>query len=360
MIIERTCYRPKPGKHAEVLATRRRASAVRLAEGLVAGTIYDGEIDGADWIFWEARFATVAEHDADLAARDASEAFAAVRAEMRTLIDHFDRVIMRPVDGPTRSVLTDTDIAGLPIAPVEQTFISNGLELHGFLYLPPGPGPFPLMITNHGSSIAQGTSDLCRPGVAALLMSWGIASFLPHRRGYGNSPGTPWREEIDAEFGTPLYDERLAARLDGESDDVIAALDHVSELPEIDADHIGVMGSSFGGTVTLFSAAKTPRFRCAVEFAGAAMNWEKTPGLRAAMHAAAANLTQPIFFLQAANDYSVRPTIELAEGLAGSSITVASKVYPPLGLSRDEGHFLYRDGPLVWGPDVRRFLEDHL
>lgn len=360
MIIERTCYLPKPGKHGEVLATRRRASAVRLAEGLVAGTIFDGDIDGVPWIFWEARFATVAEHDADLDARARSEAFAAVRAEMRTLIDHFDRVILRPVEGPTRSVLADTDITGLPIVPTEQTFMSDGRELHGFVYLPPGPGPFPLMITNHGSSISQGTSDLCRPGVAALLMSWGIASFLPHRRGYGNSPGTPWREEIDAEFGTPLYDERLAARLEGESDDVIAALDHVSGLEDIDADHIGVMGSSFGGTVTLLAAARTPRFRCAVEFAGAAMNWEKTPGLRATMHAAAARLTQPIFFLQAANDYSVRPTIELAEGLKDAAIPVQSKVYPPLGISKDEGHFLYRDGTLVWGPDVRRFLEEHL
>lgn len=360
MIVERTCYLPKPGKVAEVLATRRRASAVRVAEGLPAGTIFEGDIDGTPWIFWEAQFASVAEHDADLAMRDRSEAFAAVRAEMRTLIAHFDRVVMRPVSGPEGSVLVDTDIEGVPIQPVEHTFRSGGLDLSGFLFLPPGEGPFPLMITNHGSSIHQGTTDLCRPGVAALLMSWGVASFLPHRRGYGNSPGTPWREEIAAEFGTALYDERLAARLDGESDDVIAALDHVSDLPEVDADHIGVMGSSFGGTVTLFAAAKSPRFRCAVEFAGAAMNWEKTPALRSSMHAAAERLTAPIFFLQAANDYSVRPTIELAEGLAGAAVRVESKVYPPLGLSRDEGHFLYRDGIVVWSADVKRFLGEHL
>ena len=41
------------------------------------------------------------------------------------------------------------------------------------------------------------------------------------------------------------------------------------------------MGSSFGGINTLFAAAKTDRFRCAVEFAGAAMNWDRTPALRA-------------------------------------------------------------------------------
>ena len=360
MIVERTCYLPKSGKFSEVLATRRRASAVRLAEGLSAGTVFEGEIDGEPWVFWEGRFASDAEHAADLAARDASADFAEVRAKMTTLIDQFDRVIMRPVAGPDRAVVRETDVSGLPIVPVEQTFRSGTLSLRGFLYRPPGEGPFPLMITNHGPGIQQGTTDVCRPGVAALLMSWGIASFLPHRRGYGNSPGVPWREEIDAEFGTELYDERLTARLDGESDDVLAALEHVSALPEIDARHIGVMGSSFGGTVTLLAAAKTDRFRCAVEFAGAAMNWERTPLLRETMHAAAAHLTAPVFFIQAANDYSVRPTIELAEGLSGASISVQSKVYPAFGLTRDEGHFLYRDGPLIWGPDVRRFLERYL
>ena len=50
----------------------------------------------------------------------------------------------------------------------------------------------------------------------------------------------------------------------------------------------------------------------------------------------------------------------LAEGLAGASIPVESKVYPGLGLSRDEGHFLYRDGIVVWSADVKRFLGEHL
>ena len=110
MIVERTCYLPKPGKVAEVLATRRRASAVRVAEACRPGTIYEGDIDGVPWVYWEARFNTVAEHDADLATRDRSEAFAAVRAEMRALIAHFDRVVMRPVSGPGRARCWSTRI----------------------------------------------------------------------------------------------------------------------------------------------------------------------------------------------------------------------------------------------------------
>ena len=101
-------------------------------------------------------------------------------------------------------------------------------------------------------------------------------------------------EEVSAPFGTAEYDKALAARLDGESDDVRGRAATISPACRRSiAAHIGVMGSSFGGTVTLLAASKSDRFRCAVDFAGAAMNWEKTPGLRALMIGAAQRLTRP-------------------------------------------------------------------
>lgn len=361
MITERTVYFPKPGKLDDVLKTRRRASEIRRNIGLRAGEIsIEYDEDGTPVrVQWQCSFVDDEAHASDLSARADSEAFKSIRSTMTGLIDNFERQTLRPVP-MSGSYLSPKMLEDTPIVPQEVRFPSNGRELAGFLFRPPGKGPFPLMVTNHGSSIAKGTQDLCRPGVAALLMSWGVASFLPHRSGYGNSPGTPWRDDVSADYGTDEYDNQLAARLDSESDDVLAARSWVAKQPDIDEDHIGIMGSSFGGTNTLFAAAKEPRFRCAVEFAGAAMNWDKTPGLRAVMHKAASQLTQPTFFIQAANDYSIRPTKELASGLEGASIPIQSKVYPALGLSKDEGHFLYRDGTSIWGPDVREFLEQYL
>jgi dienelactone hydrolase len=199
-----------------------------------------------------------------------------------------------------------------------------------------------------------------RPGTAALLMSWGIAMFLPHRRGYGNSPGPAWHSEVTATPGTSDYDAQLAARLDRESDDVLAALDCISALDGIRPDHIGVMGSSFGGVNTLLAAAKTDRFRCAVEFAGAAMSWEKSPGLRQKMLEAARDAVSPIFFIQAANDYSAAPTPALAAARAAAGKPVRSTVYPAFGINPEEGHLLEKTGFALWGDDVRRFLECHL
>jgi dienelactone hydrolase len=363
MIVERTQYFAKPGRAEEVLAIRRRACAVRREIGLASGRVFTmahgSQPDSPD-VIWECRFHDAAAQAADLAARGASPAFEAVRKEMSAAIDRFDRYVLHEQELALANGMRATDIANYPIVPREITFSSTGRELKGYLFLPPGNGPFPCLICNHGSGIEQGTLDVSRPGTAATLMEWGIASFLPHRRGYGNSPGPAWREEVSAEFGTAEYDEQLVRRLDSESDDVIAAFETVLNMPEIDSRHVGVMGSSFGGTNTLFAASKDRRFSCAIDFAGAAMNWDRTPALRASMTAAAAKVSMPLFLIQAENDYSIRPTHELAASLAKSSPPVWSKVYPAFGINPMEGHLLESRGAMVWGEDVHRFLELYL
>jgi dienelactone hydrolase len=363
MIIERTHYFAHPGKAEQVLAIRRRACAVRLALGLPAGEIFVKQAggDGSEPdVTWQCGFADEAGQAADLAARAASPDFEAVRVDMKAAIARFERQVFRRTDLGLTSGMRSMSLAGHPVAPRAIGFASGGFALKGWLHLPPGKGPFPCMITNHGSTIEKGTEDVSRPGTASLLMSWGIASFLPHRRGYGASEGPAWREEASAPFGTEDYDRQLAARLDRESEDVLAALDVVAALPEIRRDHIGVMGSSFGGVNTLLAAAKTDRFRCAVEFAGAAMNWDRTPGLRKLMLDAAARLQIPIFFIQAENDYSIRPTRELSGSLAGTDKIVESRIYPVFGVNNHEAHLLESRGPAIWAEDVRRFLERHL
>lgn len=362
MITERTHYFAKPGRAADVLAIRRRASAIRVAAGLPAGRIHVAAAlaDDQPDIVWECSFRDRAAHEADLARRAATAAFTAIRAEMHAATRAFSRQVFAADEAPLANGVGWFALDGHPIVPRELIFESSGRALHGYLFVPPGEGPFPLMVCNHGSGIEQGTLDVSRPGTAALLMSWGIASFLPHRHGYGNSPGPAWREEASAPHGTAEYDSQVSARLDRESNDVLAALDHAAGLLGVRADHIGVMGSSFGGITTLLAASKTDRFRCAVEFAGAAMNWERTPGLRALMTAAALKLTQPILFIQARNDYSIRPTQELAAALAPTGKIVWSKIYPPFGINNHEAHLLESRGPMIWADDVRMFLERYL
>jgi carboxymethylenebutenolidase len=363
MYIERTYYFAKPGKELETLAVRRKACRVRVGIGLPAGSIFvraDANEPNHPDVTWECGFASLEEHAADLAERAASPAFEAVRAEMRACIARFERHFFELASTELPNGVGRLDPRGHSLAPRELAFRSGEHMLKGYLFLPPGSGPFPCMISNHGSTITQGTLDVSRPGSAALLMSWGIAVFLPHRHGYGNSPGPAWRSEVPAEPGTADYDAQLSTRLDRESDDVLAALDCVCGLETIRPDHIGVMGSSFGGTNTLLAAAKTEGFRCAIEFAGAAMNWEIAPLLREKMLAAARKAMPPIFFIQAANDYSIAPTLALAAARQAAGKPVQSAIYPAFGINAEEGHFLERSGFALWGDDVRRFLERHL
>ena len=172
-------------------------------------------------------------------------------------------------------------------------------RLQGWLHLPPGPGPFPCMITNHGSGIDRGTDG------RLAARHCGAADVLGHRLlpaasarlwrlgGSGLARGSLGRIRHG-----PNTTRQLARRLDRESDDILAALDVVAALPEIDRWHIGVMGSSFGGVTTLLAAANTEplhlrhRLRRRRDELGTAPR-----GLRETlMTAATQRLTMPIFF----------------------------------------------------------------
>jgi carboxymethylenebutenolidase len=361
MIYERTHYYAKPGQHDAVLSVRRKACDVRVAIGLSAGTIRikgDASADGPD-VAWECAFASQAAQRADLAARAGSPDFEALRAQMRGVIDRFERLVEQRVAG-TGGWTGDIDVGALSYVPTVHEFTSGPYRLKGFLFTPPGDGPFPCMVYNHGSGVVEGHEDNATPGVAILLNTWGIACFMPHRRGYGFSPGPDWRSECPAPAFSAEYKAQLVQRLAGECDDVLAAFSCLACQPKIDASRVGVMGSSFGGVNTLLAASREPRWRCAIEFAGAAMNWDRNPVIAAHMMEAAKKVRMPIFFAQAANDFSTRPTTEIASALAGSGVPFEAKIYPAFGHTPNEGHFLAGRGSLVWGADMRRFLEKHL
>ena len=232
MLVERTHYYAKPGRAADVLATRRQASQVRVSLGLPHGRILakaDPAGDGPD-VTWECAFSDAAAHAHDLAVRDQSPAFAAVRARMMALIDRFERLTLAAAgDAPPGRARTGRG----RWCPSEVHVPSGGGTLAAFLYLPPGAGPFPGLVLNHGSTVEPGTSDFCRPGTAAVLTAWGYAVLLPHRRGYGNSAGSTWLQDVTAEFGTPEYDRALAARLGHEAEDVVAAVEWLRARPGI-------------------------------------------------------------------------------------------------------------------------------
>ena len=99
-IVVQNRYFIKGGQEAEGLATRRRASEVRAAEGRPTGRIMVsvGPQEGrAPSFVWECEYADLDERQADLDWAAGSEAFTAVRQHMGTLLDTFERLTFEVV-----------------------------------------------------------------------------------------------------------------------------------------------------------------------------------------------------------------------------------------------------------------------
>lgn len=128
----------------------------------------------------------------------------------------------------------------------------DGYPVHGWVVLPPGEGPHPVLLTIHGGPYAQYGWGLFDE--AQVYAGAGYAVLLCNPRGaagYGQEHG----RSIKGAMG-----QRDAA-------DILAFLDGVladDSLP-LD-DRVGVMGGSYGGYMTAWLVSHTDRFvACVVE-----------------------------------------------------------------------------------------------
>ena len=253
-----------------------------------------------------------------------------------------------------------TNLDDYSMAPREVEFTGGAGILKGSLFLPPGDGPFPCVIDNHGSATPPGTTDLSHPQTAALFLSWGCVYLFPHRAGYGNSPGVVVGDEVPAPRGTAEHDEQMSERLVRENKDVIAALDYAIERDEIDAERVIVMGSSLGGIHTLLGLAADPRWRCGLDFSGGASQWAKHPKIKQILLDAALALTQPVCLIQPENDFNTAPTTEISALLEERGHAHKAKIFPPWGNAGPEAHRFCAAGQQIWGPFVHAFLKRYL
>jgi carboxymethylenebutenolidase len=241
-------------------------------------------------------------------------------------------------------------------APLDElvTFPSGSLQLYGYLYVPPGNGPFPAIVWNHGSGE--------EPGSGKLMSQWyidnGFVMFYPHRRGHGRSAaaGKYIGDLIDE---THLDQPTLPDALVAQSDDVIAAAAYLATQPDVDRTRISTVGCSFGGIEALFAAEQGTGLVSAIDFAGASHMWARAPALRERMKVAARNAKIPVFFIQAANDADTTPTLVLAEEMKRAGKPHRAQVFPPYGTSVADGHGFcgLTDNP-PWGPQVLDFLTE--
>jgi carboxymethylenebutenolidase len=246
-----------------------------------------------------------------------------------------------------------------PPAPIEVTFSSGSLVLHGFLYKPEGQGPFPAVLWNHGSERRPGWL----PEVAPTFLSQGYIFFIPHRRGHGRSPGEYVMDLLGSanqSGGSSARSRKLVELMEQHLEDQMAALAYLKGLSSVDPQRIVVAGCSFGGIQTVLMAEKGLGVRAAVDFAGAAQNWQHAPELRARMIQAVQHSQMPIFFIQAKNDYDVSPSRDLAAAMEKSGKPRALQIFPAFGKSNQDAHEFCVHGDEIWATQVFSFLTEAL
>jgi carboxymethylenebutenolidase len=256
--------------------------------------------------------------------------------------------------------LAKVEEAELPPGTEIVSFPSGELRLQGLLLRPPGPGPFPAVLYNHGS--ASGTANhLAFANLAPVFAARGWVFFMPYRRGQGlsASAGRYIGDEIEdakrrggLEAGAAVQLRLLQTE---QLDDQLAALEWLRSSPFVE-HRIATAGNSFGGIEAVFGAERG-NYCAAVDAAGASESWAQSPGLRERMTHAVRHATVPIFFFQAENDFDLSPTRDLAAAMREAGKSSEMKIYPAFGTTARDGHsFAYR-GVASWGADVIGFIE---
>ena len=267
---------------------------------------------------------------------------------------------------PTKAVARAT-------AGPETVVVRNGsVTLHALLWRPPGSGPFPAILLNHGSGRTR--EDLKRLGpyegqadiLGPVFARHGYVFLYLFRRGVGLSAdqGANAIDLMTGELAAHGQEGRNKLQLqlleNNEMSDALSGLAFVRALPEVDKRNVAVIGHSLGGSLTLLLAEREPDLRAVVVFSGAGYSWDRSPELRARLLGAVSHIEAPIFLIHAANDFSLASGKALDARLTELGTPHLSKIYPPIGRTADDGHaFLYL-GVSRWEPDVFAFLDEHM
>lgn len=174
------------------------------------------------------------------------------------------------------------------------SFVSNGYRIVGWVMRPPGKGPYPIVVYNHGSRVSRyGDADLDQPTLAFSTRPWpGVAAgnclvFFPEGRGYAGSEG-PKLTDCASQAEIVSY-------LQGRASDVHAGVDWLDVQPWADTGRIGLAGCSHGAVVSLLVAA-SGRYRSVIAQAPGASIHQPATGIEqmaeAVMHTKARILLQ--------------------------------------------------------------------
>jgi dienelactone hydrolase len=229
---------------------------------------------------------------------------------------------------------------------------SGTVMLEATLFKPDGPGPFPLVVFNHGKNAGDlHLQPRSRPlAFAREFVRRGYAVIAPNREGFAGSGGA-YRQE-----GCDVAQNGLA-----QADDVAATIRYMAHQPYVDASKIVVAGTSHGGLVSLAYGTEAARgVRGIINFSGGLRQdlcdgWQHN--LVSAFDQYGARTSVPSLWFYGDNDSVWTPALvaQMRDAYASHGTPMQFVDY---GRYKDDAHRLVidRDGVDVWWPAVDAFL----
>lgn len=260
-----------------------------------------------------------------------------------------DLAIAAPVPTPMDSSMNEA-VLMLP----KKTLFGT-VRLETTVFRPPGNGPFPVVVINHGKAPGnpsfQGRARFAR--ASREFLRRGYAVVLPMRQGFSRSEG--------------YYQEpgcNLAANGEAQAEDVDAAIEALSGESWFDRERIVIVGQSHGGWTALAAAGgQRTGLRAVINFAGGLRQtqcaaWQSNLARAAGELGARARV--PSLWFYGENDSFFGPELVTAMHAAwreagGRATLVAFGVWPH---GDAHGMFDSREGPKLWLPHVERMLAD--
>lgn len=126
----------------------------------------------------------------------------------------------------------------------------DGYEVHGWVLMPPGRGPHPVLLNIHGGPFSQYTVALFDEAQVYAAAGYAVVMCNPRgSAGYGQAHGRAIKERM----GTV------------DMQDVLAFLDGALEkFTSLDSGSLGIMGGSYGGYLTAWTISQDHRFKAAI------------------------------------------------------------------------------------------------
>ncbi|MFK3736627.1 dienelactone hydrolase family protein [Massilia sp. TN1-12] len=227
-------------------------------------------------------------------------------------------------------------------------------RLETTVFQPNGPGPFPLIIINHGK-------DPGRPNLqprdrfyhmAHAFVERGYAVMVPMRQGFANSTGRYRDRGCD-----------MTANGYTQAEDILDTLAYAREQKWVDADRIVVAGQSYGGLATMALGTEALQgVRGLINFAGGLRDDSNGCGWRSALVSAFAEYGSqnkiPSLWMYGENDSLFGPDLVARMHDAFEQAGGRAKLVEYAPFKRDShGMLASRDGQKVWLADTMKFLD---